>query len=156
MAKNPTIVNGLKNAVEQDVATFIFPGHNRGQAAPSSITQLIGKTPFLHDIAELDNLSNPEGPFLEAQNQAAEVFGASKTWFLVGGTTCGIHAAIMGACNPGDTLIIPRNSHKSATSAMVLSRLVPKYILKELYSVVFSLLFTVIIYALQDLPQAYN
>uniref|UniRef100_A0A803LZ20 Orn/Lys/Arg decarboxylases family 1 pyridoxal-P attachment site domain-containing protein n=1 Tax=Chenopodium quinoa TaxID=63459 RepID=A0A803LZ20_CHEQI len=87
--------------------------------------------PFLHDLVELDNLSNPEGPFFEAQKQAAEVFGASKTWFLVGGTTCGIHAAIMGACNPGDTMIIPRNSHKSATSAMVLSGLVPKYIFPE-------------------------
>ncbi|KMT17635.1 hypothetical protein BVRB_2g035840 [Beta vulgaris subsp. vulgaris] len=90
--------------------------------------QIIGTRPFLHDLPEIDNLPNPEGPILEAQNQAAEVFGASKTWFLVGGTTCGIQAAIMGVCSPGDTLILPRNSHKSATSAMVLTGLVPKYI----------------------------
>uniref|UniRef100_A0A803MEV7 Arginine decarboxylase n=2 Tax=Chenopodium quinoa TaxID=63459 RepID=A0A803MEV7_CHEQI len=128
----PLLVNALKAAAEQqNVATFHFPGHNRGQAAPLSLIQLIGDRPFLHDLPELDNLSTPKGPILEAQNQAAEVFGASKTWFLVGGTTCGIHAAIMGTCSPGDALILPRNSHISATSAMVLSGLVPKYIFPE-------------------------
>ncbi|KAL2928735.1 Arginine decarboxylase, partial [Bienertia sinuspersici] len=107
---------------------FSFPGHNKGQAAPLSLTQLIGEKLFIHDLPELDKLANPKCPFLEAQKQAAEVFGASKTWFLVGGTTCGIHAAIMGACSPRNTLVLPRNSHKSAISAMVFTGLVPKYI----------------------------
>lgn len=128
---SPPLVNALKAAAEQDAASFLFPGHNQGQATPLSITQLIGDGPFFYDLAELDNLSNPEGPLLEAQRQAAQIFGASKTWFLVGGTTCGNHAAIMGTCSPGDTLILPRNSHKSAISAMVFSGVIPKYIIPE-------------------------
>lgn len=129
--KLPPLVTALKAAAGENAASFHFPGHNRGRAAPSSLTKLIGQRPFLHDLPELpelDNLFAPEGPILEAQKQAAAIFGASETWFLVGGTTCGIQAAIMATCSPGDTLILPRNSHISAISAMVLSGVVPKYI----------------------------
>lgn len=132
--KLPPLVSALKASAEQNAASFHFPGHNRGRAAPSSLTQLIGRRTFLHDLPELPELGNlfsPEGPILEAQREAAKLFGASNTWFLVGGTTCGIQAAIMATCSPGDTLILPRNSHISAISAMVLSGAIPKYIIPE-------------------------
>ncbi|CAO2817873.1 unnamed protein product [Amaranthus hypochondriacus] len=128
---SPSLVNAMKAAGEQHSANFLFPGHNKGQAAPSSLVQLIGERPFIYDLPELDNLFDPLGPILQAQKEAAQVFGASKTWFLVGGTTCGVHAAIMASCSPGDTLILPRNSHVSAISAMVFSGLVPKYIFPD-------------------------
>lgn len=128
------LVSALKASAKQDVASFHFPGHNRGQASPSLLTHIIGNGPFLHDLPELpelDNLFSPKGPILDAQRRASTLFGASETWFLVGGSTCGIQAAIMATCSPGDTLILPRNSHISAISAMVLSGSVPKYIIPE-------------------------
>ncbi|KAL1300055.1 hypothetical protein AAHE18_18G152200 [Arachis hypogaea] len=95
---------------------------------------LIGIRPYLHDLPELpelDNLFCPEGPILEAQTEASKLFGSSETWFLVGGTTCGIQAAILATCSPGDFLILPRNCHLSVISAMVLSGAVPKYIIPD-------------------------
>ncbi|XP_058213233.1 uncharacterized protein LOC131325161 isoform X2 [Rhododendron vialii] len=130
----PPLVGALKSSAQQNAASFHFPGHNRGRAAPSSLSQLIGERPFFHDLPELpelDNLFSPAGPILDAQKQAAKLFGASETWFLVGGTTCGIQAAVMATCSPGDYLILPRNSHISAISAMVLSGALPKYIIPE-------------------------
>ncbi|GJY22448.1 Orn/Lys/Arg decarboxylase [Tanacetum coccineum] len=116
------LVSALKAVADQNVASFHFPGHNRGGAAPSLLSNLIGIQPFLHDLSsipELDNLFAPKGPILDAQKQAAKLFGATETWFLVGGTTCGIQAAIMATCSPGDTLILPRNAHLSTFSSMV-------------------------------------
>ncbi|KAI9083420.1 hypothetical protein K1719_034634 [Acacia pycnantha] len=130
----PLLVSALKASAEKNTASFHFPGHNRGNAAPASLTQLIGRRPYVHDLPELpelDNLCCPQGPILEAQRQAAILFGSSETWFLVGGTTCGIQAAIMATCSPGEFLILPRNSHLSAISAMVLSGALPKYIIPE-------------------------
>ncbi|KAE9593315.1 putative arginine decarboxylase [Lupinus albus] len=130
----PPLVRALKASAEENVATFHFPGHNRGHAAPPSLTSLIGIRPYIHDLPELpelDNLFCPQGPILEAQTEAAKLFGASQTWFLVGGTTCGIQAAIMATCSPGEFLILPRNCHISAISAMVLSGAVPKYIVPD-------------------------
>ncbi|CAN4088121.1 unnamed protein product [Withania somnifera] len=117
--KLPPLVSALKASVEENAASFHFPGHNRGQAVPSSLIQLIGTKPFLHDLPEhpeLDNLFSPE---------------ALETWFLVGGSTCGIQAAIMATCSPGDTLILLRTSHISAISSMVLPGALPKYIVPE-------------------------
>ncbi|KAK2435667.1 arginine decarboxylase [Trifolium repens] len=130
----PPLVSALKASAEENAATFHFPGHNRGHAAPASMTQLIGIRPYVHDLPELpelDNLFCPQGPILEAQTKAAKLFGSSETWFLVGGTTCGIQAAIMATCSPGEFLILPRNCHLSAISAMVLSGAVPKYIVPD-------------------------
>ncbi|KAI4332030.1 hypothetical protein L6164_016971 [Bauhinia variegata] len=130
----PPLVSALKATAEVDVATFHFPGHNRGHAAPSSLIGLIGLKPFLYDLnglPELGTLSCPRGAILEAQKEAAKLFGSSETRFLVGGTTCGIQAAIMATCSPGESLILARNSHSSAISAMVLSGALPKYIIPE-------------------------
>ncbi|KAK3145487.1 hypothetical protein QOZ80_3BG0253430 [Eleusine coracana subsp. coracana] len=128
------LVQALKSTASQDVSCFHFPGHNRGKAAPSSLSELIGSGAFLHDLPELpelDDLFSPKGVISDAQRLAAELFGSSKTWFLVNGTTCGIEASVMATCSPGDYLIVPRNCHISVTSAMVLSGAIPKYIIPE-------------------------
>ncbi|WOL20674.1 hypothetical protein Cni_G29479 [Canna indica] len=128
------LVEALKSTAADDVACFHFPGHNRGKAAPSILSNLTGLGSFIHDLPELpelDDLFSPKGAILDAQTQAAKLFGASVTWFLVGGTTCGIQASVMATCSPGDILILPRNSHISATSGLVLSGALPKYIFPE-------------------------
>jgi arginine/lysine/ornithine decarboxylase len=128
------LVNALQLTASQDVSCFHFPGHNRGKAAPSSLSKLIGPGAFLHDLPELpelDDLFSPKGVILDAEQRAAQLFGSSKTWFLVNGTTCGIQASVMATCYPGDYLIVPRNCHISVISALVLSGAVPKYIIPE-------------------------
>ncbi|PIN07893.1 Arginine decarboxylase [Handroanthus impetiginosus] len=134
----PPLVRALKCSAERNAVALNFPGHKRGQAAPSALTQLIGTKPFLHDITEhpdLDKFFCPKGPLLEAKKLAAELFGAKETWFLVGGTSCGVQAAIMATCSPGDTIILPRNAHVSATTGIILSGAVPKYMVPEINSV---------------------
>ncbi|KAL9259315.1 hypothetical protein AKJ16_DCAP03076 [Drosera capensis] len=76
----PPLVSALKAAAYMNAASFHFPGHNRGHTAPSSLAELIGKKPFLHDLPELpdlDKLFAPEEPILEAQKLAAELFWSS-------------------------------------------------------------------------------
>ena len=85
----------------------------------------------LPELPELDDLFSPKGVILDAQRRAAQLFGSSKTWFLVNGTTCGIQASVMATCSPGDYLLVPRNCHISVIFALVLSGVVPKYIIPE-------------------------
>ncbi|EPS62102.1 hypothetical protein M569_12690, partial [Genlisea aurea] len=130
----PPLVAALEASAAEDAASFHFPGHNRGEAAPPSLARLIGTRPFKHDLPELPELGDlfsSEGPIFEAQKLAAELFGASETWFLVGGSTCGIQTAIMSTCDPGDVLVLPRNAHISAVSGMVLSGALPEYVVPE-------------------------
>lgn len=125
------LLNALRECAEMDAAAFHFPGHRRGAGAPPMMAALVGRRAFASDLPELpelDNLHAAEGVIHEAQSKAARLFGAEQTWFLVNGSTCGIQAAVMAACAPGEYLILPRNVHMSAVSAMVLSGALPKYL----------------------------
>lgn len=130
-ASEAPLLSALRECAEMDAASFHFPGHRRGSGAPPVMEALIGKSAFaadLPELPELDNLHAAEGVILEAQCKAARLFGAEQTWFLVNGSTCGIQAAVMATCAPGEYLILPRNVHMSAVSAMVLSGALPKYV----------------------------
>ena len=85
------------------------------------------RLPTLHPAppAGLDVLSSASGPIAAAQQLAADAWGADASWFLVNGTTGGIHAAVMATCGPGQALVLARNAHLSAFNAMVLAGCTP-------------------------------
>lgn len=132
------LLQTLMDCAEQETAAFHFPGHRRGRAAPPALAATLGDAVFQHDLPELpelDNLFAPDGVIKDAQTQAAHLFDADETFFLVNGSTCGIQAAIIATCASGDHLILPRNCHMSAVSGMVLSGALPKYIMPAYDSV---------------------
>ena len=92
----------------------------------------------LTEIPGLDNLHAPAGVLKEAQELAAEAFGANKSYFLVNGSTVGLHAAISTVCRPGDHLIAGRDSHSAVINGMLLRGVYPAYILPE-YSLGFGI-----------------
>lgn len=107
-----------------------MPGHKLGKGIPDRFLNdlhLLDMT----EIPGLDNLHFPHGVIKEAQDLAAKAFGADYTSFLVNGSTCGVHAAILGLCKPGDRLIVSRDCHKSVIGAMMLASVTPIYIAPE-------------------------
>lgn len=81
----------------------------------------------LINIAPLDDLHNPHGIIQEAQEIAAEAFGADRTFFSVQGTSGAIMAMIMSVVGPGDKILVPRNVHQSITAAVVWSGALPVF-----------------------------
>jgi arginine decarboxylase len=115
-------------------APFYAPGHKRGQGSPAALRQLFGAAVFradLPELPELDNLFAPVGPIAQAQALAADAFGAEQSWFLANGSTCGIEAAVLAQCRPGDKIIVPRNAHRSVVSALILSGAMPVWVQPE-------------------------
>lgn len=107
-----------------------MPGHKLGKGIPDRFLNdlhLLDMT----EIPGLDNLHFPNGVIKEAQDLAAKAFGADYTSFLVNGSTCGVHAAILSLCKPGDKLIVSRDCHKSVIGAMMLASVMPIYIAPE-------------------------
>jgi arginine/lysine/ornithine decarboxylase len=78
-----------------------------------------------------DNLLHPTHCVKEAQELAAELFGAAATFYLGGGATTGIAAMILAAVPPGGTILLPRNVHRSVAAALVLSGARPRFIEPE-------------------------
>ncbi|MDZ8137727.1 MAG: aminotransferase class I/II-fold pyridoxal phosphate-dependent enzyme [Nostoc sp. DedQUE04] len=128
------LLDALKANAARPHAPFYTPGHKLGEGISQPLADLLGKAVFradLTELADLDNLFAPQGVIQEAQQLAAEVFGASQTWFLVNGSTCGIEAAILATCGTGDKIILPRNVHSSAIAGLILSGAIPIFINPE-------------------------
>lgn len=108
--------------------SFHVPGH---KGSMPGMTDLFGEKSVSMDLTELpgtDDLHEPGGPILEAQQMAAALFGADETFFLVNGTTSGIMAAMAACAGSSDTVIAERNTHLSAGRGFVLSGAFPYYV----------------------------
>ena len=81
--------------------------------------QLAGTCKENHSATGLDYLASPTGVIQDAQQLAAKAFGADQTWFLVNGTSGGIHAAVFATCSPEKCIVLARNCHQSAIAATV-------------------------------------
>ncbi|AFY58942.1 arginine/lysine/ornithine decarboxylase [Rivularia sp. PCC 7116] len=128
------LLDAIISNAKRPHAPFYTPGHKQGKGISSKLVNYFGKAVFSADLTELtqlDCLFAPEGVIQEAQQLAAEAFGASQTWFLVNGSTCGIEAAIIATCRDGDKIILPRNVHSSVISGLILSGTIPIFINPE-------------------------
>lgn len=120
----------VKKYATDNTIPFHVPGHKQGRGI-KELTEFLGKNTMSIDLTclyDTDNIINPKGVIKEAQELAAQAFGADYCYFLTNGTTSGIQAMIMAVCNPGDKIILPRNAHKSAFGGLVLSGAIPIYI----------------------------
>ncbi|GAW92044.1 aminotransferase class I/II-fold pyridoxal phosphate-dependent enzyme [Calderihabitans maritimus] len=128
------IFDAVKKYISDGVIPFHVPGHKQGKGL-AELCEYVGENALAMDLTcmpDLDNICNPRGVIREAEDLAAEAYGADRAFFLVNGTTSGIQAMIMTVCQPGDKIIIPRNAHKSALGGLILSGAIPVYIEPEL------------------------
>jgi arginine decarboxylase len=113
---------------------FHVPGHKQGRLFDNQAKSYFGAALELDltEVGELDDLHHPSGVIQQAEELAAELFGADKTFFLVGGTTAGNIATILSLCRPGDQLIIQRTSHQSIFHGCLLADVQPIYLRGEI------------------------
>ena len=79
-------------------------------------------------VPGLGDLFDRQGPIQDAQKNAARLYGADASYFLINGTTGGIYAMILATVGPGDKIIVPRNVHRSVLGGLILSGAVPVFV----------------------------
>lgn len=128
--KQAPIYQALEQFRKQRVVPFDVPGHKRGRGNPE-LVELLGERCVgidVNSMKPLDNLCHPVSVIKEAEELAADAFGAAHAFLMVGGTTSSVQSMVLSACKAGDKIILPRNVHKSAINALVLCGAVPVYI----------------------------
>ncbi|MCI8465526.1 MAG: aminotransferase class I/II-fold pyridoxal phosphate-dependent enzyme [Lachnospiraceae bacterium] len=108
-----------------NVSPLHMPGHKRKR----DLCPI--ENPFAIDITEIDgfdNLHHPTGILKEAMEQAARIYGAEKSYFLVNGSSGGLLAAISACVPRNGTILVARNCHKSVYHGMILRELTPVYL----------------------------
>ena len=127
------IYEALDKFSKMRVVPFDVPGHKRGRGNPE-LVNLLGEKCVSMDVNSmkpLDNLCHPVSVIRDAENLAADAFGAHHAFLMVGGTTSAVQSMVMSAVQAGQKIILPRNVHRSVMGAMVLCGAVPVYVNPE-------------------------
>lgn len=124
---NKTLTEALTTYTQSDYYPFHMPGHKRNHTLASFDILSMDIT----EIDGFDNLHHAKGLIKAGMERAARLYHADASYFLVNGSTCGILSAISAVTYPGDTILMARNSHKSAYHAAYLNQLHINYIYPE-------------------------
>ncbi|WP_042352658.1 aminotransferase class I/II-fold pyridoxal phosphate-dependent enzyme [Bacillus massiliigorillae] len=132
--KSAPIYEALEQFKKKRVVPFDVPGHKRGRGNPE-LAAFLGERCVSIDVNSmkpLDNLCHPVSVIREAEQLAAQAFGAANAFFMVNGTTSAVQAMVQTACKQGDKIILPRNVHRSVINALVLCGAEPVYVNPEM------------------------
>ena len=127
------IYEALQQMKRDRLVPFDVPGHKHGKGNPE-LTNFLGEKCMSVDVNSmkpLDNLCHPVSVIKEAEQLAADAFNAAHAFFMVGGTTSSVQSMIMASVKAGEKIIMPRNVHRSAINAMILTGAIPIYVNPE-------------------------
>ncbi len=124
------IYEALEQLRQNRIVPFDVPGHKRGRGNPE-LVELLGQQCVgidVNSMKPLDNLCHPVSVIREAEEMAAEAFGAAYAFLMVGGTTSSVQSMVLSTCKKGEKIILPRNVHRSVINALVLNGAIPIYV----------------------------
>src|ERR1700722_10890953 len=113
----------LVDYAEEGNQMWTCPGHNGGVFYSRSpigriFVEHLGEAVFRDDldnsVLELGDLLTHEGPALKAQKEAATIFGAEKTYFVLNGTSASNKIVLSALVAEDDLVLFDRNNHKAA------------------------------------------
>ena len=134
----PPFFRALADYVEDGNSQFDCPGHQGGQffarhPAGRAFYDFYGENLFRSDLCNADvklgDLLIHEGPACDAQQHAAQVYNADKTYFVLNGTSSANKMVLNALLAPGDIILYDRNNHKSIShGALVQAGATPVYL----------------------------
>src|SRR4051812_16154800 len=110
------IVEALAAYLGESFSSFGVPGHKGGKGAPSDIDRLLGRYAFHADTTTqhgIDDRTESKKVVHKAETLAARAWGAKRCLFSTNGSSLSNHAVLLSTADPGDTVLVSRNSHKA-------------------------------------------
>jgi ornithine decarboxylase len=113
----------LLDFAEQGNQLWTCPGHNGGVFYSRSpigrvFVEHLGEAVFRDDldnsVLDLGDLLIHEGAPLRAQMEAAKIFGAERTYFVLNGTSTSNKVVLQSLVADDDLVLFDRNNHKAA------------------------------------------
>jgi ornithine decarboxylase len=138
MSLLPPFFGGLMAYDADATVAFDCPGHQGGQfyrksPAGQLFFKHFGEAVFRNDLCNADvdlgDLLIHEGAAARAQQNAARIFGADKTYFVLNGTSTSNKVVTGSVLKRGDLVLFDRNNHKSLhQGALVQAGAIPVFL----------------------------
>jgi arginine decarboxylase len=126
----PPYFRELKKFTEDAAYSWDAPGHMGGVAylkhpVGMEFHRFFGENIMRADIgistAELGDWLEHTGPSYESERNAARIFGAEYTFYVLGGSSTSNRIVCQGAIGAGEMVIADRNCHKSLNHGLTIS-----------------------------------
>src|SRR4051812_44217024 len=125
------ILDGLVDYRKQNRYGYTPPGHRHGRGADDRVLAVLGHEPFLDDIlmsGGLDDRRTSNKYLKRAEDLMAEAVGAEMAFFSTCGSSLSVKAAMMAVAGCDDSLLVPRDSHKSVVAGLIFSGVQARWI----------------------------
>ena len=129
----------LENHISKDKVSFHMPGHKGRRifdvhGLGDAVDDLV--TGDITEIPGADNILEPQGIIRDVMNRYRILYGSEETFISVGGSSLGLMASILAACDGHDisetAIAIARNSHRSVFNGVALAGAKTIYIYPEI------------------------
>ncbi|WP_428897633.1 arginine decarboxylase [Parelusimicrobium proximum] len=127
----------LQKFVADKAEMWSTPGHAGGTGLQETklgreFYKFFGRNIFKADISssvyDMGAILDHEGVAEEAENEAARIFGADTTLFVLNGTSTANKVVFFTTVAPGDVVLVGRNCHKSIIHSIILNEAIPVYL----------------------------
>jgi arginine/lysine/ornithine decarboxylase len=121
-AAGNTLNKCLENHLLKEAVSFHTPGHK------GRLRWTVSEDICRYDLTELpglDDLSQPRDVLARLENRIAKTWDAEDSIISVNGASNAILAALLAVAPRGDRIFVPRNSHRSVISGLVLGGFKP-------------------------------
>ncbi|NCC50585.1 MAG: amino acid decarboxylase [Spartobacteria bacterium] len=128
---------GMIDYVEAGNEMWLAPGHNGGMFYHKSpigriFFDYLGENFWRADfnfVPDLGGIFDHSGAYLKAEQDAAKIFNAERTYFVLNGTSTSNKMVNGALVTPGDLVLFDRNNHKSHHhSALITNGGIPVYL----------------------------
>ena len=124
--------DAVRRHAARDTLRLNVPGHSADKGAAPDLMDFYGEELLKRDLTPLlDGLDmGPGSPLAQAQQLAAEAWGARRTWFLTNGASQAnrITALTLGSFGrPDQPVMVQRSAHSSFIDGIILGGILPVF-----------------------------
>jgi len=121
------LLEAVEAHARSGLISFHMPGHKAGSGSWAKLAETWRGGGLAWDLTELPGLGNlhlHNGPIGEAERLLSDLYGSGESFFLVNGSSVGVHILITTTA-AGGKIALARNAHLSAYSACVIAGAMP-------------------------------
>jgi arginine/lysine/ornithine decarboxylase len=126
------LVEAVQRYRQRATVSFHCPAHRGGQAADADLRDLVGDRLLSADVwldpAEQHRVRR------QAEDLAADLWGADRAFLLGNGSSGGNHAALLAMLQPGDEVVVARDAHISIHMGLVMTGARPVWVTPDVHA----------------------
>ena len=128
MSTKAPLVDFIEKYIATDATRFDTPGQKAGRGLPAATRRLLASGGAADMTLPDEAKAWSDGCVYEAEQLAAKLWGAERSFFCYNGTTAAIQAMLLATLSTGDKVLVAANCHRSVIAGLILCGAMPIFL----------------------------